>query len=87
MTVNKNLAVAVVIDELISQITEDIQKKCNIPRPVIREYMDASVSTHPKRFMMPAVEEIGRIMEDMDDEEAKEYYINYLSNLLIGMTN
>lgn len=87
MTINKNLAVATIINELIGQLCEDIREKCNIPRQVFRKYMDESITTHPVKFMMPVVEEIGRIMEDMDDEEAKEYYINYLSNTLLDMIN
>ena len=85
MTINKNLAVATVINDLIGQLCEDMREKCNIPRQVFREYMDESVTTHPPRFMIPVVEEIGRIMEDMTDEEAKGYYANYLGNVLLDM--
>ena len=87
MTINKNLAVATVINDLIGRVCEEMREKCNIPQQVFRKYMDESIVTHPVNFMMPVVDEIGRIMENMDDEEAKEYYINYLSNTLLDMLN
>ena len=81
MTMNKNLAVASVLNDLIGDVCREMRDKCNIPDDVYDAYMEESVYTHPEKFMLPAVNQIGEIMEKMDDEEAADYHFRYLMGL------
>ena len=85
MTINKNLAVATVLNELIGDVCREMRDKCNIPDDVYNAYMEESVDTHPAKFMIPAVDQIGEIMEKMDDEEAADYHFHYLAQLMQNM--